>query len=97
MAVRREIKYICDMCHEEFPEDTYWDGKLGSKNPKKIKIQHFIGFPVVFLTEQNEGRNCEPYVDFVNLDLCMNCARKALNIEAIGAQGYNHYRFKTDC
>lgn len=54
--------------------------------------------PIIFLTEQNEGRSCYPYLTKGNIVLCDRCKEKML-IEGIfifaeGAMGYNNYFFK---
>lgn len=54
-------------------------------------------FQVIFTTEQNEGRSCEPYLEDARLDLCEQCRNRVLEGDAIfaqGAMGYNNYYFK---
>lgn len=53
-------------------------------------IKHLI-YPVIFQTEQTEGRNVEPYIYNTNIDVCPNCCKKILKLSATGAQGYNSY------
>ena len=55
---------------------------------------HSVRIPVKFLTEQTEGRSVEPYIVLENLDLCFKCLEKATTLSAIGAQGYNTYKFE---
>ena len=50
-----------------------------------------INYPVVFYTEQTEGRYCEPYISNTKIDVCNTCCGKILKISATGAQGYNNY------
>lgn len=51
--------------------------------------------PVRFLAEQNEGYPSEPYFSHAEtLDLCDECALKAITIDARGAMGYNQYQFR---
>lgn len=53
--------------------------------------------PVIFHTEQNEGRSCQPYLEFSKLDVCEVCYSKILkgaSIHAQGAQGYNTYSLR---
>jgi hypothetical protein len=50
-----------------------------------------ITYPVFFTTDQTEGRPCKPYISNENIDMCEECKRAALMIEAIGAQGVNEY------
>ena len=50
-----------------------------------------IKFPVVFHTEQTEGRSCDPYVSMQDIDMCGECRRKVLSIHGYGAQGLNRY------
>jgi hypothetical protein len=53
---------------------------------------------VIFLTEQTEGRNCDPYLSTENdIEICKDCNNKMLQgnfIYATGAMGYNKYFFK---
>ena len=54
--------------------------------------------PVIFLTEQNEGRSCYPYLTKNNIVLCDKCKETMLMdgkfIYAEGAMGSNKYFFK---
>ena len=54
--------------------------------------------PVIFLTEQNEGRGCHPYLTKDNIVLCDKCKETMLVdgkfIYAEGAMGSNKYFFK---
>lgn len=54
--------------------------------------------PVIFTTEQNEGKSCHPYLSKEDLVLCDNCKKKMLTkgmfIFAEGAMGSNKYFFK---
>lgn len=77
---------------------------------KKITIEYYCDIcnqktnneeqktPVIFLTEQNEGRSCYPYLVQDNIVLCDKCMDKMLNqgifIFAEGAMGSNKYFFK---
>ena len=54
-----------------------------------------VSYPVIFHTEQTEGRSVDPYIDQTKLDICEECAEKAFKIHAIGAQGYNKYEIRT--
>lgn len=58
-------------------------------------IKH-ITYPVVFLTEQTEGRNCKPYISHTNIDVCGNCCEQILKVSATGAQGFNKYKIVKD-
>ena len=54
--------------------------------------------PVIFLTEQNEGRSCYPYLTKDDIVLCDKCKEKMLLegkfVFAEGAMGSNKYFFK---
>ncbi len=56
-----------------------------------------IRIPVIFHTDQTEGRGCAPYISMQELDLCGECTMQCTNLHGYGAQGYNEYslRFKT--
>ena len=53
---------------------------------------------VIFTTEQNERRPCNPYLSYPEaLGLCDDCLDKIMKgnyVFASGAQGYNDYYFK---
>lgn len=51
-----------------------------------------VNYPVVFYTEQTEGRSCKPYISNQNIDVCDNCCEKIIKVSATGAQGYNTYK-----
>ena len=89
MAERHQTIKECDMCKKEitFTEDSKLDIE------EKIKR---VRLPVLFLTEQTEGRSTTPYVTHETIDMCEDCLGRAITIHAIGAQGYNQYWFKGD-
>ena len=79
--MRKEITkttIVCDICRNEITEHDCIN----------------ISYPVVFLTEQTEGRPTTPYINQKQLDMCKTCAKKALKVEATGAQGYNNYTIR---
>lgn len=55
-----------------------------------------VKYPVLFTTEQTEGRCCTPYLSYQELDLCDECIDKVVKVKGWGAQGYNHYSLKED-
>ena len=51
---------------------------------------------IIFKTDQTEGRNCNPYLDIIKIDICKECLNKIIKGKALygaGAQGYNDYWF----
>lgn len=54
--------------------------------------------PIIFTTEETEGRSCEPYLTIETLDICENCYKTMIDNSTIpnahGAQGYNTYYLK---
>lgn len=75
--------HYCDVCKAVLPYSFEKDFN------KKI--------PVIFTTEQTEGRSVEAYFQYEEIDICKECEKRALSGEAIfasGAQGYNTYQFK---
>lgn len=73
--------YYCDICKE----------KLDAERTIEKNIQ------VIFVTEQNESKLTMPYLELVDLDWCEQCRYKALQGQAIfaeGAMGHNRYFFK---
>jgi hypothetical protein len=75
MAKRTITEYSCDMCKDVVPESALLDYKG----------------PVLFTTEQTEGRGVKPYYQNVGIDLCNRCMEKSVTIKAAGAQGFNEY------
>ena len=55
-----------------------------------------INYPVVFHTEQTEGRSCKPYISQEKIDLCFDCLKKSLTIHGLGCQGFNEYEIRLD-
>ena len=53
-----------------------------------------VKYPVIFTTDQTEGRPTKPYVSMELIDLCDSCAKAVLKLEGQGAQGHNEYRFR---
>lgn len=51
-----------------------------------------VKYPVLFLTEQTEGRSVTPYISYQDLDLCHDCIRTNITISGTGAMGYNEYK-----
>lgn len=56
-----------------------------------------IKYPVVFHTDQTEGRATAPYISMQSLDVCEECKPKILMVHGWGAQGYNEYKHVCDC
>ena len=77
MSKRIKTIFKCDICGKECDKE---------------KDIFSIAYPVIFITEQQEGKSCMPYIDVTRLDLCSKCANKVSKIEAQGAMGYNKYR-----
>lgn len=53
--------------------------------------------PVVFITEQTEGRPCRPHLTAKTLDLCERCFQRIVDsypLKASGAQGTNTYEWR---
>ena len=59
---------------------------------KKEKPTQKVTYPVLFMTEQTEGRSVDPYISYQNLDLCADCIRNTIGISGCGAMGYNEYK-----
>lgn len=71
--------YTCDMCNHEFNEDD-------------IELCKNVQLPVLFTSEQvEEGCSCDPYFDYVHLDICRDCLAKAVNTTAAGTM--NHIKY----
>ena len=52
--------------------------------------------PVVFTTEQTEGRPTEPHLTTETMDICSACIGKIIAkypLRGSGAQGHNRYEF----
>lgn len=85
MSERVALTVSCDVCGRPF-----WAGdeKNDEGRPKKVTTA------VWFDTEQNEGRPTEPYLETVKIDLCPECAERAIRIRANGCMGINEYRME---
>ena len=70
--------------------DTYVCDICGAEFAERRQVN----VPVVWTTEQNEGRSCKPYYKVECLDLCEDCADRVHVVEAAGAQGLNRYVFR---
>jgi hypothetical protein len=53
-----------------------------------------IKYPVLFFTEQTEGKTCDPYISCETIDCCPGCKNKILKVVAHGAQGINRYQIR---
>ena len=53
-----------------------------------------INYPVVFHTEQTEGRSVNPYISQQKIDVCDDCLCTICKLDGYGAQGHNDYRIK---
>jgi hypothetical protein len=53
-----------------------------------------VNYPVIFLSEQTEGRPVKPYISQERLDICDACAQRMLMLEGYGAQGNNVFEFR---
>ena len=50
-----------------------------------------VNYPVVFTSDQTEGRPCKPYVSQQKIDVCHKCKGKILRVTGYGAMGFNKY------
>ncbi len=65
---------------------------------KEEKDTAVINYPVIFYTDQCEGRCCEPYISQEKIDVCKDCKNKICLLNGWGAQGHNEYKVrKGDC
>ena len=67
--------------------DTYKCDVCG----KEVERARSVTLPVRWMTEQNEGRPCKPYIASRRFDLCEECLHSVLAIEAIGCMGNNTF------
>jgi len=83
MAVEEVITkiYRCDLCQIELEEEG--------------QLMQGLSFPVLFTTEQTEGRPVKPYITRDTFDLCEQCLDEAVTITGSGAQGYNRYYLRS--
>ena len=78
---------ICDICGDEI--------LVSDKNSTNSK-NHKVTVPVIFHTNQTDGRSVEPYISFESMDICNKCLMKLTNLHADGCQGYNEYYWDTE-
>lgn len=50
---------------------------------KEENVRH-LKYPVLFTTDQTEGRGCTPYISHKELDLCDECIDKVIKITGWG-------------
>lgn len=51
-----------------------------------------INYPVMFFSDQTEGRSCEPYISQEVIDVCDSCIKKIIRVKGYGVQGHNNYK-----
>lgn len=73
---KEEIKYFCDICKEETKNEDIFQ----------------VNYPIVFTTNQIDGKECKAYIEQKQIDICRHCAANVLKISASGCQGYNEYK-----
>lgn len=85
MSEKVALAVSCDVCGRPF-----WASEDNDRRdrPKPVKTA------VWFETEQNEGKPVEPYLSTVEIDMCPECAKRAIRIRAQGCMGYNEYRIE---
>ena len=73
--------FKCDVCKKEVEE---------------LKMHTNYKLPVIFTTDQTEGRSRKPYLDYKKVDICFECYNKMIKerkfVTACGAQGYFEYK-----
>ena len=76
----KKIEIICDI--------DGCDGFIREPTP-----QHRL--PIIFNTEQTEGRPVDPYLSYQNIDMCSECHESMIKsgkyLKGSGAQGHNKY------
>lgn len=80
MRIKHPDTFTCDICGVEMEQN----------------VAHHRSLPVLFLTEQNEGRPVKPYIQMQEIDLCADCLDRCTVIEANGCMGVNEYRWRED-
>lgn len=50
-----------------------------------------ISYPIIWLTDETEGRSTIPYISNKKIDVCRECASKILKVSGSGAMGFNKY------
>ena len=61
---------------------------------KEVEKIITVNYPVIFHTDQTEGRSCSPYISKEKLDLCNECTKRILMLDGWGAQGVNSYAIR---
>lgn len=95
-------KINCDLCGKaiEYRERPRYQGEpewVDRESGETLPVWKSLTLPVVFLTEQNEGRSSKPYFDNAKIDVCPECYKRLLEeypITGYGAQGYNTYKWR---
>ena len=76
--------------------DIFGDEILVSDNNSTTPQNHKVTVPVIFHTNQEDGRPVEPYISFESIDICNECLMKLTNLHADGCQGCNEYYWNTE-
>lgn len=57
---------------------------------REVEHAESVTVPVLWKTEQNEGRPCEPYIACERLDLCEECLHSVLTHRSHRLHGEQH-------
>lgn len=76
--VKTVMEFMCDICKNKVQPDQLF---------QQVKL------PIIFHSETTEGRPTKAHIEFETVDVCRDCLMKAININAVGAQGNNRYWF----
>lgn len=55
---------------------------------------HNVNYPVIFHTEEMEGRTVDPHIIHQKIDMCRECLSKTLMLDGYGSNGLNRYSFR---
>lgn len=78
--IKHPDTFRCDICGTEVDQYAVFHAEL----------------PVMFTTNQNDGKPHDPYVDVAHVDLCPDCLDRCVTVEASGMMGVNKYRWRAE-
>ena len=52
---------------------------------KEVEKITTVNYPVIFHTEETEGRSCSPYISKEKLDMCDECIERVLMLDGWGS------------
>ena len=88
------VEIRCDICKSQIQVKKE---KIGAELIETVSGELDANLQVIFLTDQNDGSSCNPYLTKAKIDICdgcLGCILKGSPLYGDGAMGNNRYYFK---